>query len=140
MAAIAPIAVNDGQVVPVTHTFNPIQSVDPATYSRNGDGSVPVVGQEQVLLSLKPGDKTKSEAVNRTKITLRIPVLETPTGGSSSGYVAPPRVAYYLQVNVEALLPNRCTAAQRKDARVMTSNLLLNPQVVALIDTLERPY
>lgn len=140
MAAIAPIAVNDGQGTPVTHTFNPIQSVDPATYSRNGDTAVPVVGQEQILLSLKSADKASSDAVNRAKITLRVPVLETPSGGSSSGYVAPPRVAYYLQVNVEALLPNRCTAAQRKDIRVMMANLLANAQVVSLIDTLERPY
>lgn len=139
MSAIAPIAINDGQGTPVTHTYNPIQAVDPATYSRNGDTAVPVVGQEGVMLSLKMGANA-SEAINRARITLRIPVLETPDGGSSSGYVAPPKVAYFLQATVDLFLPNRSTAAQRKDLRVLLSNLLLNSQVVSLNDTMERPY
>lgn len=139
MSAIAPIAIVDGQGTPVTHTYNPIQAVDPATYSRNGDTAVPIVGQESVLLSLKMG-ASASEAVNRAKMTLRIPVLETPDGGTSSGYVAPPKVAYYLQATVDLFLPNRCTSAQRKDLRILLSNLLLNSQVVSLVDTMERPY
>lgn len=139
MSAIAPIAIVDGAAVPVTHTFNPVQTVDPATYKRNGDTATPIVGQEQVLLSLKIGANT-SEAVNRARVTLRIPVLETPDGGSSAGYVAPPKVAYFMQATVDVFLPNRCTAAQRKDLRVLVSNLLLNSQVVSLIDTMERPY
>lgn len=139
MSAIAPIAIVDGQSTPVTHTYNPVQTQDPVTFRRNGDISTPVIGQEQVLLSLKMGANV-SEAINRSKVTLRIPVLETPDGGTSSGYVAPPRVAYFLQATVEFLLPNRCTAAQRKDLRVLTSNLLLNTQVVSMIDTLERSY
>ncbi len=139
MSAIAPITIVDGQGTPVSHVYNPIQSIDPATYSRNGDTAVPVVAQEQVLLSLKNGANT-SEAVNRAKITLRIPVLETPAGGTSTGYVAPPRVAYFMQANIDLILPNRSTAAQRKDLRVLLSNLLLNAQVVSLIDTMERPY
>lgn len=139
MSAIAPIAIVDGQSTPVTHTFNPVQSVDPATFKRNGDTAVPVVGQEQVLLSLKVGNNS-SDSVNRARVTLRIPVLETPGGGTPSGYVAPPKVAYYLQATVDMFLPNRCTAAQRKDLRILMSNLLLNSQVVGLIDTMERPY
>lgn len=139
MPAIAAIAIVDGQGTPVTHTYNPVQSVDPATYQRNGDASVPVVGTEQVTLSLRPGNNT-SDAVNRARISLRIPVLETPSGGTPSGYVAPPRVAYYLQANVDVFLPNRSTPAQRKDLRVLLSNLLLNAQVLAVIDSLEKPY
>lgn len=139
MSAIASIAIADGQTTPVTHTYNPVQSIDPAVYSRNGDDSVPVSGQEQITVALRTGSNA-SDALSRAKITLRIPVLETPSGGTPSGYVAPPKVAYYMQLNIEALLPNRSTAAQRKDLRVLGSNLLLNSQVVALIDALERPY
>lgn len=139
MAAIAPIAIADGQTTPVTHTFNPIQSIDPATYCRNGDTSVPVVGQERVLLSLKTGAAV-SEAVSKALLTLRIPVLETPDGGTSSGYVAPPKVAYFLQATVSFFLPNRSTAVQRKDLRVLLKNLLGDAQVVELIDTMARPY
>lgn len=139
MAAIAPITVKDGASTPVDHSFNPIM-VDPATFRNNANNATPTVGQEEVSLTLKQGSNNVSEAINRATVTLRIPVLETPAGGSAAGYVAPPKVAYYLQVKVEALLPNRSTAAQRKDLRVMMSNLLLNSQVVSLIDTIEKPY
>lgn len=139
MAAIAPIAIQDGQGTPVTHTYNPVQTADPATYLRNGDTSVPVVGFEQIMLSLKNGANT-SEAINRAKITLRIPVLETPDGGTPSGYVAPPKVAYYLQANIEFLSPNRSTAVQRKDLRVLAMDLLTDSQVISLIESMERPY
>jgi hypothetical protein len=139
MAAIAPIAVNDGQATPVTHTYNPVQTGDLATFKRNGDTAVPVVGFESVVLSLKEANGS-SEAVNRAKVTLRIPVLETPTGGTPSGYVAPPRVAYFMMATLEFILPNRSTAGQRKDLRYLAGNLLTNSQVIALIDTLERPY
>lgn len=137
MAAIASISINDS--VPGAHVFNPIQSVDPATYARNGVVGTPVVGEEQIMLSLKLGART-SEAVNRVKVTLRIPVLETPDGGTPSGYVAPPKVAYHLMCNAEFVLPNRSTAAQREDLRVLMGNLLSNAQVVSLIEDLERPY
>lgn len=138
MAAIAPIAVNDGQATPVSHVYNPVQTGD-ATYKRNGDTAVPVVGFESVIMTLKDANGS-SEAVNRAKITLRIPVLETPAGGTGTGYVAPPRVAYFMQANIEFMLPNRSTAAQRKDLRVLSANLLANAQVIALIEALERPY
>jgi hypothetical protein len=91
------------------------------------------------MLSLKNGYPAV-EAVNRAKVTLRVPVLETPAGGTASGYVAPPKVAFFMQATVEILLPNRSTAVQRKDLRVMLSNLLKDAQVVSLVDTLEKPY
>jgi hypothetical protein len=138
MAAIAPIAIVDGAGTPVTHTYNPVQTAD-ATYKRNGDTAVPVVGFESVVLTLKEANGS-SEAVSRAKATLRIPVLETPTGGTPSGYVAPPKVAYFLMATLEFILPNRSTAAQRKDLRVLSANLLANSQVVSLIESLERPY
>lgn len=138
MAAIAPIVINDGQATPVAHTYNPVQTGD-ATYKRNGDSSVPVVGFESVVLTLKDANGS-SEAVSRAKATLRIPVLETPAGGTGTGYVAPPRVAYFMMATLEFILPNRSTAAQRKDLRVLSANLLANSQVIALLEGLERPY
>jgi hypothetical protein len=139
MAAIAPIAINDGKGTPVSHVYNPVQTGDVATYKRNGDTAVPVVAFESVQLSLKEANGS-SESVSRAKLTIRLPVLETPSGGASSGYVAPPKIAFYLQLNIEALLPNRSTAEQRKDMRVLAMNLMNNPQAIALIEQLERPY
>lgn len=139
MSAIASITINDGQATPVAHVFNPIQSGPPAIYARNGLAGVPVVGEEQIVLDLKMGART-SDAVNRVKMSLRVPVLEVPDGGTPSGYTAPPKVAYFEQVNVEFILPNRSTAAQRKDLRVLLTNLLSNAQVVDMVENLTKPY
>jgi hypothetical protein len=139
MAAIAPIVINDGQSTPVAHTYNPVQTGEVAIYKRNGDTAVPAVGFETLKLSLKQAPNT-SDGVNRAKITISIPVLETPSGGTPSGYVAPPRVAFFEAVNIEFLLPNRGTAVQRKDLRVLSMNALANAQVISLIEALEGPY
>lgn len=136
MAAIAPIVVNDGQATPVAHTFNPI-TTNPPIYRENGNDATPVVGENEVALSLKGNG---SGPVRKAVVTLRVPVLETPSGASSEGYSAPPKVAYFLQANLELLLPIRSTAAQRKDLRTMCANLLRDAQVIALVEKLENPY
>jgi len=136
MAAIASISINDA--VPAAHVFSPI-TTNPASYRKNDVTSVPVIGEESISLSLKAGNST-SESVNRVKIALRIPVLEVPEGGTPSGYVASPKVAYSLQANIDLILPNRSTAAQRTTLRTLLSNLLQNAQVVALVDKMEQPY
>jgi hypothetical protein len=135
MPAIAAIVINDGQATPVAHTFNPTQTVPP-TYRENGDSAVPTIGEPEIILTLKKG----SGAVQKAVATLRVPVLETTTGSSYSGYEAPPKVAYYMQANIELFLPNRSTGAQRKDLRVLASNLLQNAQLTSLVEKLEQPY
>lgn len=137
MSAIASIAIDDGQSTPVTHTFNPT-STNPPIYQEDGNAAVPVIGQSGIQLSLKRVQG--GDAINRAKITLRIPVLETTSGSSYAGYEAPPAVAYYLQANVEVMLPNRSTGDQRKDLRVMVANLLADSQIVDLVDNLRIPY
>lgn len=139
MAAIAPIAIQDGQATPVTHTFNPVQTVPP-TYSRNGVAGTPTVGEEQLMLSIARKTGGAADAINKARLTIKVPVLETLAGGTVAGYEAPPRVAYYLQANLEFLLPARSTEAQRKDLRVLLKNLCLDTQAVNLVDKLEAPY
>jgi hypothetical protein len=137
MSAIAAFSVDDGQATPVSHTFNPIQTVPPL-WKENGDATVPVIGQNVVTVRLK--DAAGSSGINRLTIAMAVPVLETPTGGSSAGYTAPPQVAYTLRGKVEFLLPNRSTAEQRKDLRRMFTNSLGVTNIFQAIDNLERPY
>lgn len=136
MSAIASMTITDGKAVPVNHVFNPV-ATQPATYHENGDATVPVVGENAITVSLK---RANGDAVNRVKLSLRLPVLETTSGSAYTGYEAPPKVAYYLQANVDLLLPNRSTLDQRKDLRVLLSNLMLNAQVIGAVDSLEKPY
>lgn len=139
MAAIAPITIDDGKATPVAHTFNPIASV-PASYNENGDSSVAAVGESQVVATLRRTNGQGTSTINRAKISLRIPVLETTVASSGTGYEAPPKIAYFMQATVECLLPERSTGDQRKDLRVLLTNLLSNAQVVSLVDSLETPY
>jgi hypothetical protein len=135
MAAIAPITINDGKATPVAHIFNPVSTV-PATYRENGVSTVPVIGENEIILV----PKKVSGTIHKTLVTLRVPVLEVQSGSSYAGYEAPPKVAYYLQANVEFLTPMRSTKDQRKDLRVLTANLLANAQVIALVEALETSY
>lgn len=134
MSVINAIAINDGKATPVAHTFNPVQSSPDALYRENLS-SLPLIGQGTVILRTRAvGD------LNRVKLTLQLPVLETATGANAQGYTAAPKVAYHSTVNVEFILPSRGTAEQRKDLRVMLSNLLLNSQVVDNVDNLNIPF
>lgn len=135
MAIIAAIVVNDGASTPAPHTFNPVATSPKAMY-REGISNLPLVGQGQVMI----GTGVPGAAVQRVKLTLALPALETATGANSDGYTAAPKVAYTNTVQVEFLLPSRGTAQQRKDLRVMLSNLLLNAQVVDSVDNLNAPY
>lgn len=138
MAAIAPISVLDGKATPVAHVYNPVR-VDPATYRNNSDTSVPALAQESLVLSLSDATSS-SDGVQRAKVSLAIPVLEVPNGGTGSGYVAPPKVAFILRYNGEYILPNRATGAQKKDLRVLSMNTCANAQVIAMIEVGEKPY
>lgn len=137
MAAIAPITLTDGEATPVDHVFNPI-STAPATFRENGATGVPQIGENELTMSIR--GTTGNGSVNKARIQLRIPVLEEATGGTSSGYVAAPSVAYYLQANIELMLPSRCTLQQRKNLRTMLVDLLGEAQTVSLVDSLESPY
>lgn len=137
MAAIAPISIVDGQSTPVTHVFNPVTSVPP-TYRRNGVAGQAVIAQEMIVTNVKLAKQ--ADGVNIVTIGFAIPVSEVPSGASSSGYVAPPAIAHTMRGKFEFFLHNRSEAVGRRDLRVLGSNLLKDPQIIALIDQLEQPY
>lgn len=137
MAAIAPISLADGQATPVTHVFNPTLSTPP-TYRRNGVAGQALVAQERLMIRVVQ-PKTLN-GVTRVQGELVIPVSEVPAGGTSSGYTAPPAIAHEMKVKFEFLFAARSDLNGRKDIRKMLSNLLLDAQVVAAVDSLESPY
>lgn len=136
MSQIAVISVADGQATPVTHTFNPVSS-SPVAFYRESQAGLALVGQGACELSNRSGSNA---ALQRVRVKLALPALETVTGQNSAGYTAAPKVAYENTVMVDFILPIRGTAAQRKDLRVMLSNLLKDAQVIDLVDNLNIPY
>lgn len=137
MAAIAPIAIQDGQAAPVTHTFNPINSVPP-TYRRNGVAGQATIAQERLVV--KVVNPKNISGVTRVQLELVVPVSELPTGGTSSGYTAPPAVAHEMKAKVELFFAARSDSAGRKDLRKLLANALNDAQIAAAIDNLETPY
>lgn len=136
MSAIGSIAILDGQATPVTHTFYPVQS-DPSAVYRENLSSLALVGQGTISLEVR---SKASDSLQRIRLSLVLPALETATGANSAGYTAAPKVAYTNTATLDFILPARGTAAQRKDLRVLLSNLLLNAQVIDSVENLNRPY
>lgn len=137
MAQIATITIKDGKSTPADHAFSPILSVPP-TYRRNDQPGQAAIAQERLLIQTIIAKTVNG--VNRVQIELVVPVVETPSGGAATGYVAPPAIAHEMRAKVEFFLHQRSESAGRTDLRMLLSNLLKDPQVVAAVDKLEQPY
>lgn len=137
MPQISAISINDGQSTPVAHVLQPIATQPLPLYKRNGV-SVPAVGMESLKLSTQLSPT--ADGVNKVNIEFVIPVLEQTTGGTSSGYVAPPGVAHELRYKGTFYVHQRSDKVGRKDLRVLVANLLQHAAVASLIDDLEQPY
>ncbi len=136
MAQIANIVIADGATTPVNHTFSPIASLPIAAY-RESIASLALVGQGRVSIK---NSSPANASLQRVRLTLELPALETASGQNAEGYTAAPKVAYTNSVSVDLILPARGTVQQRKDLRIMLSNLLKDAQVVDAIDNLATPY
>lgn len=138
MAQIANIVINDGKASPLAHTFSPSNIVGGTLailHERLASGLA--IGYPHISVSVKTAEGF--DGVNRVSVALRVPQMEV-LSGNSNGYVQAPKVAYSDTVKVEFLLPGRSTAANRKDLRVMLTNLLANAIVVDSIENLAPPY
>lgn len=136
MSAISNIAIQDGQATPVTHTFYPIQS-DPSANYRESQSGLALVGQGRVMIAFL---NSADAPVQKVRVQLELPALETVTGSNANGYTAAPKVGYTNKATLDLFLPARGTAAQRKDLRVLLINLLANAQVIDSIENLARPF
>lgn len=136
MSQIANISIADGKATPVVHVFGPVTSAPEAMYRESLLG-LPLVGQGTLSSMLK---SAANAPIQRIRVKLNLPALETATGQNASGYTAAPKIAYSNEVVVDFLLSSRGTPDQRKDLRVMLSNLLKDAQFVDLIDNLSPQY
>lgn len=137
MPQISAITLNDGQASPIAHVFNPVIS-SPPTYRRNGVSGQAAIANER--LHLQTVLSKAANGVNRVQVELVIPVVETPAGGSASGYVAPPAVAHELKFKGEFFFHQRSDKQGRKDLRTLAANLLLSAVLASMADDLEQPY
>lgn len=120
MPAMTNILVKDDAATPKEWTLVPVSDT-PIPNWRANDAGVPLSGQPRLWVStdqLKSGDY---------KITakLEVPVMETlGASGSSSGYVAPPAVAYVTTFIATMFCSARSTTADRANTLKMALGVL----------------
>lgn len=144
MAAVTPIVLPDAQATPVNHTFVPLGPDTKGIWWFEDQSAVSAVGYNRISISLvRPPPATattRSEnRVNRVKVGLYLPALET-MGNNSAGIVPAPTVAYVERVSIEFTLPERATLQNRKDARKFALGVLADAQVVFAIELLQNLY
>lgn len=136
MSAMANLVINDGASTPVAHTLLPIAAGVNA-YWRDSVASVPLVGQVTARVISKADS---GSGLNKVKVVIDVPVLETITGTSTqSGYQAPPKMAYSNKVVCDFILPSRGTLQNRKDLLALLKNALANIQIEESITVLAPP-
>lgn len=129
MAQAAAISINDGQATPVAITFNP-ESVTPglSSFADRTSGIALAFRRIKVSNSFANG-KTK---VNRSKLSIEFPVTQSVNGITS--------VAYTLRANLDIILPDGATDAQRKDLYAFAKNALSNALIQGALRDLDPLY
>lgn len=142
MPAIAPVVLPDGQATPVNRTFEPYTAQyasTPAEFWEKSAGSVN--GYRRLLVLTRRSNKqTATSGATNISVRLVTPVLETVSGTSSSGYAPAAAVAYNVLFNCDFVLPDRCTAQDRKDILAYAKAALANALVTACVQNVETIY
>lgn len=129
MPALGNIAINDGKATAVTHTFAPVTTDGSKAELANRAATIPQ-GYEGLKVSVaKPGSAT---GAYRIDIEMTFPVV-----ASVGGIDTVVRTSKFVATLYESAVGPE---ADRKDHRVMISNLFLNTLVTQVIEKLEPIY
>lgn len=145
MTAVASIVLNDAQGTPVAHTFLPLGPDTNGVWWFEDQTGPSAVGYNRISVQLvrtppaQNGTSSSSNRVNRAKIKIHVPVLET-LGTNDNGITPPPTVAYVCKSVVDFDLPERSTLQNRKDLRKYTQFVVADAQIVALLELLQNIY
>jgi hypothetical protein len=138
MTAIAAITLADGAATPVNHTFSPV-NIDQAGVAKWADrvGGI-ALGFPVITFSLR--NPTKSSRVYKVTAKVVVPVLEVTSPSTATGIQPAPTLAYNLTGNLEMVLPERSTQAQRDDLRAYMKNFLASAVITAAGQSFESVY
>lgn len=129
MAQAAALVVNDGQATPVAVTFSP-ESVTPGLSSFADRASGISIGFRRVKVS--NAFASGKSVVNRSKLSVEMPITTTVSGVTTVGFT--------LRANLEFILPDGCTDAQRKDLFAFVKNGLSNALLIGALRDLDPLY
>jgi len=137
MSAITSMTLNDGQATPVAHTFVPLQHAkDEYVWRESGVSSV----LASTVVSLVFLRVKGNASLEKIRLKVIVPALETATGNNADGYTAAPKLAYSLNSIQDFIMPSRATQQQRKDIVAYARNLAANVQVTDALYDGVRPY
>lgn len=127
------LIIKDGQATPLDHTFLPsrIDSNNIATFTERAASGIPV-GQPTITWQVRPS--ATSSATNKISGKLTVPKVVTTTDTSGKTVTS---VDYINLATIELVTSTRSTKQERKDLRVLLSNLLLNTAIASTSDDLE---
>lgn len=138
MTAIAAITLNDGQATPVAHTFSPVDIKNGVASWADRSGGI-AIGFPVISFSNRIPTKGSPSFKMTAKVVL--PVLEQTSASTATGIQPAPTVAYNLIAQVDLVLPQRCTLANRKDLIAYVRNYLANAAVItAAVENFEAVY
>jgi len=131
MAAIAAITLDDGETPPVVRTYSPVSiKGDLATWFDRTYNSGMSAGFGQLTASLVRPSKTSK--LNKVRVKLALPTLIT--GGVS------PFVEYTTSVDIQFLLPELSTEADRQNVLALAKNALAEAIIEAMVVDLDSVY
>lgn len=145
MAAVSTIVLADAQATPVNHSFIPLGPDANGVWWFEDQTGSSTLGYPRISLKLtrapqaSNGTASSSNRVNRVKMTIYLPTLET-LGTNDAGVTPPPTVAYVERMNEEFILSERDTLQNRKDLLKYSKFLHDNAQVVGMVETLQNIY
>lgn len=115
------IVINDGAVTPVAHTFVPSKVSDlVATFF--GPGAT-LATREQLVVTRREATPTVAAKVN---LKVVLPIEQTVDGQIV--------LSHQELVSIDIITAPRSSTAQRKNARVLAANLLLNSLIASVVD------
>lgn len=126
MPAIGTITINDGETTPVAHVFEPVKIDGNKAYYKCVGSATSPLGYE--LISIEQIEPKAAGQAYVTRITGYDPVTATVDGNDV--------VARYNSWELKFNSSSTSTTQERKNDRVMISNLLKDAAVVAALDSL----
>jgi hypothetical protein len=138
MTAIAALTLADGLATPANHTFSPVV-IDQQGVAKWADRSGGIaIGYPVVTFSMR----APAKGARAYKVSARVilPVLEVTSPSTASGIQPAPTLAYNLLANVDFVLPERSTLAQRSDALAFVKNFIASTVIDQAVKNFEAVY
>lgn len=125
------ITIKDGAATPADHVFSPTSILaNLAQWNERSSGVL--VGQPTITWSVRA--PTKQSATYKVTGKLSVPKVVTVTDTTGKTVTS---VDYINLASLDIVVSERSSKQERKDLRVMLSNLLLNAVVASTIDDVE---